>query len=222
MSVSPFRFVAIPPSRIGDRKKLKTASYLHDFLVDHQTDATGMVHYGRPISYAWVRAHWPGNPDERPPVRTLQRHMAALKRAGTVHVRVLGFGAGMVVRVLGSAKWQNVVPVPPQQLSLFAAPPIQISECPVENPVKKQRKSSVSQNHTPPNMAVVGRQMWRRKEVKNKAEETIAALAREKSMPRVEKTNAELEARRQLLLRQAVEVHQKYKRPDIEKAKATG
>lgn len=220
MSVSPFRFVAIPPSRIGDRKKLKTASYLHDFLVDHQTDASGLVHYGRPISYAWVRAHWPGNPDERPPVRTLQRHMAALKRAGAVHVRVLGFGAGMVVRILGSAKWQNVVPVPAQQMPLFAAPPTSIGKSPVENPVKKQRKSTVSNNHMPPYMAVVGRQIWRRKEVKNKAEETISALAREKSLPRVEKTAAELEARRQLLLRQAVEVHQKYKSPGSEKAKA--
>jgi hypothetical protein len=110
-------------------------------------------------------------------------------------------------------------------MALFAAPPTPISKSPpVENPVKKQRKSTVSQNHMGPNMALVGGQVWPRKEVKNKAQETIAALAREKSMPRVEKekTAAELEARRQLLLRQAVEVHQKYKRPDIEKAKALG
>jgi hypothetical protein len=127
---------AIPPSRIGDLKKLKTASYLHDFLIDHQTDASGMVHYGRAISYAWIRAHWPGNPDERPPVRTLQRHMAALKRAGAVHVRVLGFGAGMVVRVLASAKWQNVVPVPAQQMPLFAAP---ISKFPVAATLERAR-----------------------------------------------------------------------------------
>jgi len=204
---SNFRYVAIQPTRLGDRKKLKTASYLHDFLVDHQTDASGRVNYGRPFGYAWIRANWPGNPDDRPPARTLQRHMATLKSHGLVEVRVLGFGAGMMVRLIGSAKWQQEAAAPAQQIPLFVPPPVSIRS---EKPVEKQRNSTVSQYHKPPSLAVVGRQTWGRKEVKNLTEETITAVAAVHAVPRVEKTRKELDARRRLLLDQAEMLEKKF------------
>lgn len=203
--------MAICPDRLGDRKKIKAASYLHDFLVDHQTDAGGRVNYGRPFGYAWVRAHWPGNPDERPPIRTLQRYMATLKSAGKVEVRVLGFGAGMIVRVIGSAKWRKEMQPPAVQLPLLAPPPIRFPQSAVDNPVEKPRESTVSRFHTPPNMAVVDRQKWRRKEVKNLAEETISGASRSHAVRSVEKTTEELAARRQFLSDQAEMLQHKFK-----------
>jgi hypothetical protein len=91
-----FRYVPIDTSRIEQKKKLGTASYLHDFLVDHQTDAEGKVNYGKPFGYRWIRSRWEGAPS----VPTLKRHMARLRKNGFVAVRVLGFGGGMVVTVI--------------------------------------------------------------------------------------------------------------------------
>jgi hypothetical protein len=110
------RYVAISPTRIDDRKKFGPAWSLHEFLVDHQTDADGNVHYGRAISYAWIRSRW----QEAPTIRTLKRHMARLKSAGKVYVERAGWDDGMRVRVLGSAKW----PQAPRQIPLFPPPEI--------------------------------------------------------------------------------------------------
>jgi hypothetical protein len=209
--MSKFRYVAVQPDRAGMRKKIKTASFLHDVLTDLQCDSSGRVNYGRPFGYAWLLAHWPGNPDHRPPLRTLKRHMAILKRAGLVEVHVVGFGGGMVLRLLGSAKWQEERPAPAVQLPLLLPRVARMEGRPVDNPVEKQRKSTVSQIHTGPNMAPVGGQTWPRKDVKNEAEEKIRALAREKSLPRVEKTKQELDARRRLLLDQEYQIKTKFK-----------
>lgn len=110
------RYVAIAPGRIEDHQKLGPASYLHDFLVDHQTDAAGKVNYGRAISYAWIRAHW----KDAPTKRTLVRYMNRLKASSLVAVRRLPRYRGMTVRVLGSVKWPGQ-----RQLPLF--PPLSIS-----------------------------------------------------------------------------------------------
>jgi hypothetical protein len=205
------RFVAICPERLGDRKKIKAASYLHDFLVDHQTDASGRVNYGRPFGYAWVRAHWPGNPDDRPPVRTLHRHMATLKAAGKVEARVLGFGGGMIVRVIGSAKWRKEMQPLAVQLPLLTPPPIRFPQSAVDNPVEKPRKSTVSNFHMGPKVALVGGQKWPRKEVKNLAEETSSGASRSDVVRAVEKTPEELTARRQFLADQAEMLQHKFK-----------
>jgi hypothetical protein len=201
----------VQPERAGKWDRIKTASHLHDVLTDHQTDARGWVNYGRPLGYAWLLAHWPGNPDDRPCVRTLKYHMAKLKRAGLAEVQVIGFGGGMRVRLLGSAKWQNERSAPAVQLSLLSTvTPIREVGKPVKKPVEEQRESSVSQIHMGQDFAPVGGKTLPRKEVKRRAEETIRALARAKSLPTAGKTQKELDARRRLLLDQAEAVQKKF------------
>jgi hypothetical protein len=206
------RYVAVQPERAGKWDTIKTASHLHDVLTDLQTDASGRVNYGRPFGYAWLLAHWPGNPAERPSLRTLKRYMSKLKRAGLVEVRVTAFGGGMSVRLIGSAKWQVERPTPAVQLSLFApaVAPIQKAK-PVEIPVENQRVSTVSQIHMGPDVSPVGGQICPRKEVKNLTEETIGAVAAAHALPRLWKSKKELDARRRLLLVQAEAVQRKFK-----------
>jgi hypothetical protein len=210
--MSKFRYVAVQPDRAAQWKNLRSAFALHELLTDLQCDAGGRVNYGKPFGYAWLLARWPGNPDERPTVRTLKRHMAKLKRAGLVAVRVTGFGGGMVVRLLGSAKWQQERQAPAFQLPLLlpAVASIQKGK-PVDNPVGKQRKSTVSQIHMGTELSPVGGQSCPRKEVKNLAEETISAVAAAHSVPKLSKTKKELDARRRLLLDQAEMLKQKFK-----------
>ncbi|MGH9747680.1 MAG: hypothetical protein ACRD59_16415, partial [Candidatus Acidiferrales bacterium] len=154
-----FRYVAIAPDRIEDRKKLGPASYLHDFLVDHQTDAEGNVNYGKPFGYAWIRSRWP----DAPPIRTLKRHMARLKDAGCVWTGTLGWGQGMRVRVLGSAKW----PQAPAQMALFPPPEaVSISSG------KAVSNLSKPDYGTGPKVAPLWGQKWPRNEVKKLREET--------------------------------------------------
>ncbi|MFZ1005262.1 MAG: hypothetical protein WAN65_00390, partial [Candidatus Sulfotelmatobacter sp.] len=187
---------------------IKTAAHLEDVLTDLQCDASGRVNYGRPFGYAWLLAHWPGNPDERPCVRTLKYHMAKLKRAGIVQVKVVGFGGGMIVRLLRSAKWQGERPTPAEQLSLLLP---RVAPIRTGKPVEKQRESSVSQIHMGQDFAPVGGKTLPRKEVKNLAEETISTIAAAHSVPRVWKTKKELDDRRRLLLKQAESIQQKFK-----------
>jgi hypothetical protein len=210
--VSKFRYVAVQPERAAKWDTIKTASHLHDLLTDLQTDAGGRVNYGRAFGYAWLLARWPGNPDDRPCVRTLKYHMAKLKRAGLVDIRVVGFGGGMVVRLLGSAKWQEERPVSAVQLPLYSPPPTPIrGGSAVDKPVEKQRKSTVSQIHMGQDFALNGGKTLPRKEVKNLPEETIRAVARAHAVPSVEKSRKELDARWRLLLDQAEMIQQKYK-----------
>lgn len=206
-----FRYVAVQPERAGKWDTIKTASHLHDVLTDLQTDASGRVNYGRAFGYAWLLAHWPGNPDDRPCVRTLKYHMAKLKRAGLVEVRAVGFGGGMTVRLIGSAKWQTARPAPAVQLSLLLPAVATMKGKSVGNPVEKQSESTVSQIHMGQDFAPVGGKTLPHKEVKNLAEETIGAVAAAHAMPRVWKTKKELEARRLLLLDQAEAVQREFK-----------
>jgi hypothetical protein len=211
--VTQFRFVAIQPSRVGQKKQMGPASFLHDLLVDNQTDASGRVFYGHAFGYAWLLARWPGNPDDRPTVRTLKRHMARLKRLGLLEVRVIGFGGGMVVRLLGSAKWQNELPPPAVQLPLLAAPVSPIRRAPaVENHVEIERISSVSQYHMGTKVSPNGGQNCPRKEVRSKAEEKYWSRNSQNLALPSEKTNpGGLEERLQLLREQARMLTQKYK-----------
>jgi hypothetical protein len=163
-----FRYVAVQPARIEQQKKLGPASYLHDFLVDHQTDAAGNVNYGKPFGYAWVRARWLNAPT----IRTLQRHMARLKRSGLIRVRVLGFGGGMMVRVIGSAKWQAAAPAPAEQIQMFGAKVLAIASGKACGKVVDS--DCVPDSHDDRSV-VHGRHICRRKEVKNLREETNSA-----------------------------------------------
>jgi hypothetical protein len=213
--VTQFRFVAIQPSRVGQKKQIGPASFLHDLLVDNQTDASGRVFYGHAFGYAWLLARWPGNPDDRPTVRTLKRHMARLKRLGLLEVRVIGFGGGMVVRLLGSAKWQNELPVPAVQLQLLASPVSPIRRAPVErtveNPVGIERISSVSQYHMGTEVSLNGGQSCPRKEVRSKAEEKYwSRNSQNLALPSAKNNPGGFEERLQLLREQARMLSQKY------------
>lgn len=151
-----FRYVAIHPD-VLDSKELREAHAvdLLIFLTDHQTDAEGWVNYRREFGYAWIQSHWLAAPAER----TLQRHMAALKKLGLVDVQRV-FHGGMRVRMLNSAKFAKPVAPPAVQIPMFAGKVTPIR--PVEKPVENQWKSSESpENNTatdggkaPPRMAV--------------------------------------------------------------------
>jgi hypothetical protein len=208
------RYVAVQPERAGKWDAIRTASHLHDVLIDLQTDASGRVNYGRPFGYAWLLAHWPGNPDDRPCVRTLKRHMAKLKRAGLAEIRqvgIRGHGGGMTVRLIGSAKWQTPRPAPAVQLSLLLPAVAAMKGQPVEKPVQKQPKSTASRVPLGTDVSPTGGQICPHKEVKNLTEETIGAVAAAHAVPRVWKTKKELEARRLLLLEQAEALQKRFK-----------
>jgi len=207
--LTAFRYVAVQPTRIGDHRKLGKASYLQEFLTDHQTDAEGRVHYGRPVSYRWILANWHGNPDDRPSLRSLERHMAKLQDLGLARVRVLGFGGGMIIRLVGSAKWQRELPPPAEQIPMFVQLPIEIR---TRKTCGKPDFSTVSHYHIPPKMAVVDRQKWRDKEVKKYNEEKRTGASRLDAHGFVQKTEEELEQRLRLLRGQAEMLTQKFKR----------
>lgn len=133
-----FRFVPIDPERAGKLRALKSASFLHDFLIQHQTSKDGHVNYGRAISYRWILASWPGEIDQRPTERTLQRYMRKLRDVGFVEIRVLPFGRGMIVRLLVSAKWRPALTPSPIQLNLFGKNPVEMRG---GIPVERGRKS---------------------------------------------------------------------------------
>jgi len=202
-----FRYVAVSPDRREQHRAIGKAHALHDFLVDHQTDADGRVWYGKVISYAWIRSKWLTAPSER----TLERHMARLKACGLVHVRSLPKQYGMRVTVLRSAKW----PQPQAQIPLF--PAAEILSITRGIAAGKQRNSSgkVARNGTagadrsggtlPTEVAA--------KEVKNRREEKTnsnpANLADARSAPAADE--AALAARRQLLRDQAAMLATKFK-----------
>lgn len=162
---APGRFVPVPESRIGT--KIGPAIRLHDFLISKQTSADGRVNYGRAIGYAWIRARWPGNPDDRPSERSLERWMATLKRLGLVTAKHDLMHAGMFIRLVGSVKFAPDERRAPEQLSLLGGP-LSFPQ-PVEKAVEKPVEIA---QQPPPKVAVSCRQNWRFKEVKKRSEET--------------------------------------------------
>ena len=201
-----FRFVAIDPDRSA-QWKLGSATALHDVLTHNQTDASGRVFYGHAISYAWILSRWPGNPDDRPAVRTLKRHMAKLKRAGLVRIRKAGMSDGMVVVLLGSAKWRGEVSAPARQLPLYAPRAVSISRAKI---VGKQRKTASTVGT---NVALSWGQKCPRKEVRSTPEEKVSLASRSHALPIVEKTEEEIAERRRVLLAQIQMLREKYKTP---------
>jgi hypothetical protein len=206
--MSKFRYVAIAPGRADGKHVdgMGKAVFLHDFLIDHQTDEAGRVQYGRLITYAWIRERFK-NP---PPLRTLQRWMARLRDAGYIDCTAVSSQHGMRVRVLNQKKW----PAKPMQGSLFSPEPRQISSGKVcEKPVKKPSSPGTT---LPPKVAAASRQKWRSYSLgEEKNEETIKSAVREISQshsvenPRM--SEAEIEKRRQFLLDQADQLKRKFK-----------
>lgn len=200
--MSKFRFVAVSPSRIEERKRLGPAVYLHEFLTDHQTSADGWVFYGKEFGYAWIRARWLACP----PLRTVKRHMAKLKALGLVEVHRMLRG-GMRVRLLASVKFAKPLDAPAVQMALFApkVTPIRVT-VPVGNSVDNHQNpdsnSAKSGTLTVPKVAP--------ERSKKQIKETISAIAQLHSLPPVEKSKAELDARRRLLLDQVDEMQKKY------------
>jgi hypothetical protein len=134
--VRKFRYTALNPAAIESRALVESGALsLLVFLTDHQTDAAGWVYYGREFGYAWIRSNWLAAPSER----TLQRHMAILKKLGEVEVR-REFHGGIRVRLLKSAKFAKAIPPPAVQLPMFGSKVTPIR--PVEKPVEKQWESS--------------------------------------------------------------------------------
>jgi len=201
--MSKFRYVAVSPDRREEHRAIGKAHALHDFLVDHQTDADGRVWYGKPISYAWIRSKWL----TAPPERTLERHMARLKKCGLVRVVRLPHHLGMRVTVLRSAKW----PHSQAQMALF--PAAEILSITRGNGVRKQRENCGKPEFStatfggaaPPFVAVKSSKNQREEKTKSRS----AALADARSAPAADE--AALAARRQLLRDQAAMLATKFK-----------
>lgn len=129
----------MPEDRGALLRALGPAIYLHDFLVQRQTNARGWVNRGQPINYEWIRENWPGAWETRPSIRTLKRWMARLKDAGEVEVRLERFNAAMRVRLARSVKFAPDERRAPEQLALLGGPvafPRRVEKA-VENPVEK-------------------------------------------------------------------------------------
>ena len=195
------RFIPVSPDVLQRSDLAAEAILLYEFLVDQQTSADGLVYYGKPVSYAWIRSRY-----LRGSLSSLQRHMRELKAAGFVEA-TREFHGGIRIRLPRSVKWAKPAPPAAHQLSLFAPKPTPIrGGRPVDNPVEKQWKTSESTKNNnftgggiEPSPVAVERS-------EEKVKEKIRALTRAKSLPRVWKTPAELEESRQLLQKQKQEI----------------
>jgi hypothetical protein len=183
------------------------AVFLHDFLIDHQTNEEGRVHYGRLITYAWISERF----ENAPPLRTLQRWMARLRDRGYIECVAVSSQHGMRVRVLNQKKW----PAKPMQPSLFPPPePVQFSSGKVgEKAVEKPSSSSTT---LPPKVAGPSRQKWRSYSfIEEKNEETsktaFQTIARAHTVEKPAMTKAEVEKRRAFLREQAKQLERKFK-----------
>ena len=148
-----FRYIAVAPGRVDGKhvKRLGTAVFLFDFLIDHQTDPEGRVNYGKPISYPWIEERF----ENAPPRRTLRRWMTTLRREDYIRIRRSRYGESrMIVTIAAPKKWPA-----PAQLPLFPSPePLSITSAKAfGNPVSNLRNSQV---HQRPYLAAVSGQKW--------------------------------------------------------------
>jgi hypothetical protein len=198
--MSKFRYVAIAPGRADGKhiSAMGTAVFLHDFLIDHQTDADGRVHYGSLVSYEWIRARF----KNCPPRRTLERWMARLLVAGYIEIEH-GEGFQRRIRILNQKKFPA-----PAQRSLFPLPvPVPIRgggkavEKPVENGKTPEFSCATSGIAAVPLLAEPTLYDEKNDETIKTA---VRELARSKAVEITRKlTESETEQRRRLLLEQA-------------------
>lgn len=187
-----FRYVAVAPDRVEEHRAIGKAHALHDFLIDHQTDPSGRVWYGKVISYAWIRSKWL----TAPTARTLKRHMARLKAAGLVRVQPLTRQFGMRITVLRSAKWQQAQ----AQMGLFPAAEI----LSITRGIASGKLSKKSGNRQVPgdrSVPTLGTEVSPQEVKKYPEEKTNAKLADARSAPGLDE--AAFAARRRLLAEQA-------------------
>jgi len=203
------RYVAISPGRADGRHVagMGKAVFLHDFLIDHQTDEAGRVHYGRLITYAWIRERF----RNAPPKATLRKWMARLRDGGYVECVAVCSQHGMRVRVLNQKKW----PAQPRQRSLFPpAEPRRIDCGKVGGkPVEKQPSPGTTLRPKEDGASVHSGTPYSLEEEKNNEpiKAAIAAIARAHTVEKPSMTEAEVEKRRQFLLDQAEQLKRKFK-----------
>jgi hypothetical protein len=105
------QYVSVAPG-IADQKHVEAlgkAETLFLFLVHYQRDSDGVVNYGKPITYDWIRERFPGAK-----LRTLQRWMDRLREGG--YIETANMGHGFLVRITHQKKF------PVRQLSLYPQP----------------------------------------------------------------------------------------------------
>lgn len=203
--MSKFRYIAIAPGRVDGKHvaQMGMAVFLHDFLIDHQTDEAGRVHYGRLITYGWIRARF----KNAPPLRTLQRWMARLRQGGYIECIAVSSRHGMRVRVLNPKKW----PARPVQASLFPPPdPLLINSGKAGGKTVEKPRSPITTLR--PDVAGASGQKWRSYSLyEENIEETIKTIARAHAVESPVMTKAEVEKRKAFLRKQARELEQKFK-----------
>lgn len=192
------RFVPISPDMLQRSDLEAEAILLYEFLVDNQTSADGLVFYGKAIGYAWIRSRY-----LRGSLRSLQRYMRDLKRAGFVQVQ-REFHGGIRIRLPRSVKFAKPQAPPAIQLSLFSPEPTSIRERrAVDKPVEKQLKGS----EYPKNNTVTGGGIAASRVAVERSEEQvkekIRTLAGAHVLPGTRKTKKELDDRIRLLREQA-------------------
>jgi hypothetical protein len=200
------RFVPISPDTLQRHDLHAAALQLYYFLVDQQTSADGVVFYGKAVGYAWIQSRY-----LRGSLRSLKRHMRALKDAGFVEVR-REFHGGMRIRLPRSVKFAKADPPPAVQLSLYAPEPTPIrGGKPVDKPVENLLEScEYPENHRATDGPMVGPRMAPERS-KEPIKEKITTAAKAHVVPRLWKTEKDLDARRRLLLEQAEAIKDKYK-----------
>jgi hypothetical protein len=203
------RYVAISPGRADGKHVagMGKAVFLHDFLIDHQTDEAGRVHYGRLITYSWIRLQFK-NP---PPKSTLRKWMARLRAGGYVECVAVSSQHGMRVRILNQKKW----PAKPAQQSLFPPPePSPISSG--KGGAKPVEKPEVLGVTLRPGMDGASVQKWTPYSLEEeKSNETIKSalrdIGRSHSVENPTMTPAEIEKRKAFLRKQAEQLERKFK-----------
>jgi hypothetical protein len=203
------RYIAISPGRADGKHVdgMGKAVFLHDFLIDHQTDEAGRVHYGRLITYAWIRERFRNSPPER----TLRRWMARLRNGGYIDCVAVSSKHGMRIRVLNQKKW----PARPIQPSLFPAPePALISSG--KKGAKAVENREVLGVTLRPEVAGASGQKWPSyslEEEKNyeTIKTAIGAIPRAHTVENSMMTKAEVEKRKAFLRQQARQLEQKFK-----------
>jgi hypothetical protein len=106
--------------------RMGSALPLYLFFVDRQTDPSGLVWYGRPITYEWISMELGGFPERR-----LRRWNERLQLTRYIAIQLVMYG-GMRVQVLRPKKFAVQTSMPFPELR---------EVIPVEKPVEKLLKS---------------------------------------------------------------------------------
>lgn len=100
-----FRYISMAPGLIDGKHihRMGMSVWLYIFLVDRQTDRSGLVNYGKPITYSWIASQI----QRCPSVRTLRFWMSTLRINGYVWIDYAVFGHAMTIRIAEAKKWPS-------------------------------------------------------------------------------------------------------------------